>query len=67
MLKSAIFASLGSSQVDMRKAAVFFIVELQMKFGQERLDELEDMNAAQQKLVCIYVEKRKQQKVEQSK
>ena len=57
-LKPMIFESLSSRQVDMRKAAVFLIVEMHASLGDDVLSELESMNPAQQKLVSIYIGRR---------
>lgn len=60
-LKPVIFASLSNSQVDMRKATVFLIVEMHESLGDDVLNELESISPAQQKLISIYINRRKQE------
>lgn len=59
-LKPALFASLNGGEVDMRKAAVFLIVEMHSRLGEDVMQELEGLTASQQKLVSIYINRRKQ-------
>ena len=59
-LKPALFASLNGGEVDMRKAAVFLIVEMHSRLGEDVMQELDGLTASQQKLVSIYINRRKQ-------
>jgi len=59
-LKPALFASLNGGEVDMRKAAVFLIVEMHSRLGEDVMRQLEGLTASQQKLVSIYINRRKQ-------
>ncbi len=58
-LKPTLFASLNGGGVDMRKAAIFLIVEMQSRLGDEVMQELEGLTASQEKLVQIYIDRRK--------
>lgn len=59
-LKPALFSSLNGGEVDMRKAAVFLIVEMHSRLGEDVIQELDGLTPSQQKLVSIYINRRKQ-------
>lgn len=60
-LAPCLYASVRHRAVDMRKAAVFVVVELYFAIGGDVLSRLDRLNAAQLKLVSIYIERHRKE------
>ena len=55
ILMPYLVSSICHSSLAMRKAAVFVVVEMYFIAGEALLDHLKDLNAAQMKLITIYI------------
>ena len=57
VLKQCVYTAVSHNAVDVRKAAIFAVVEVCIVLGKEFISEFDELNPAQLRLVTIYIER----------